>query len=378
MTLSRSAELLKALIAFPTISRTPNLALIEHVAGMLGAAGIACTIVRNDAGTCANLFASTGPAHVPGVMLSGHTDVVPVEGQPWTMPPFEATLRDNRVYGRGAADMKGFVACAVVAMLDASKRTLGKPLQLALSYDEEIGCVGVRRLIEVLERSPNRPELCVVGEPTMMQIATGHKGKAAYRAVCCGEEGHSALAPKYRNAIHVATDWVAAMRAAQQRLAQHGAQDHGYDVPYSTIHVGMIHGGKALNIVPNQCTLDFEIRTLANDRASEILDGIRARFVRHGDATPPDIEEVNAYPGLDTHIASDAVRFLEALLPADTSKRKVAFGTEGGLFSTRLSVPTLVCGPGDISVAHKPDEYVALAQLDACDAFLARLIDGLK
>ena len=378
MTLSRSAELLKALIAFPTISRTPNLALIEHVAGMLGAAGIACTIVRNDAGTCANLFASTGPAHVPGVMLSGHTDVVPVEGQPWTMPPFEATLRDNRVYGRGAADMKGFVACAVVAMLDASKRTLGKPLQLALSYDEEIGCVGVRRLIDVLERSPNRPELCVVGEPTMMQIATGHKGKAAYRAVCCGEEGHSALAPRYRNAIHVATDWVAAMRAAQQRLAQHGAQDDGYDVPYSTIHVGTIHGGKALNIVPNQCTLDFEIRTLANDRASEILDGIRARFVRHDDAALPDIEEVNAYPGLDTHIASDAVRFLEALLPADTSKRKVAFGTEGGLFSTRLSVPTLVCGPGDISVAHKPDEYVALAQLDACDAFLARLIDGLK
>jgi acetylornithine deacetylase len=233
-------------------------------------------------------------------------------------------------------------------------------------------------LIDVLETAPVRPELCVVGEPTMMQIATGHKGKAAYRAVCCGEEGHSALAPKYRNAIHVATDWIAAMRATQQQLAQHGAHGEGYDVPYSTIHVGTIHGGKALNIVPNECTLDFEIRTLANDRADAILDDIRARAAHDSHAPLPDIEEVNAYPGLDTHVASDAVRFLEALLPPDTRKRKVAFGTEGGLFSTRLAVPTLVCGPGDIDVAHKPDEYVALAQLDACDAFLARLIGGLQ
>ncbi|SAK93347.1 acetylornithine deacetylase [Caballeronia hypogeia] len=377
MTLSRSAELLRTLIAFPTISRTPNLALVEHVADMLGAAGIACTLVRNDTGTCANLFASTGPAQAPGVMLSGHTDVVPVEGQAWTMPPFEATLRDNRVYGRGAADMKGFVACAVMAMLDASKRTLRKPLQLALSYDEEIGCVGVRRLIDVLENAPVRPGLCIVGEPTMMQIATGHKGKAAYRAICCGEEGHSALAPNYRNAIHVATDWIAAMRAAQTNLARHGAQDDGYEVPYSTIHVGTIHGGKALNIVPNECTLEFEIRTLANDHATTILDDIRMHVVNGGGTALPDIEEVNAYPGLDEQITSDAVRFLEALLPAETSKRKVAFGTEGGLFSSRLTVPTLVCGPGDIAVAHKPDEYVALAQLDACDEFLARLIDRL-
>jgi acetylornithine deacetylase len=311
-------------------------------------------------------------------MLSGHTDVVPVEGQAWTTPPFEATFRDDRLYGRGSADMRGFVACAVVAMLDASTRTLKKPLQLALSYDEEIGCVGVRRLIDVLKTAPVRPELCVVGEPTMMQIATGHKGKAAYRAVCCGEEGHSALAPRYRNAIHVATDWIAAMRAAQQQLAQHGASDDGYDVAYSTIHVGTIHGGKALNIVPNECTLDFEIRTLANDRADAILDDIRARAAHDGHTPLPEIEEVNVYPGLDTHVASDAVRFLEALLPPDTQKRKVAFGTEGGLFSTRLAVPTLVCGPGDISVAHKPDEYVALAQLDACDTFLARLIGGLQ
>ncbi|PYE21515.1 acetylornithine deacetylase [Paraburkholderia silvatlantica] len=384
MPLSRSAELLKTLIAFPTISRTPNLALIEHVAGLLGAAGISSTIVRNDAGTCANLFASTGPADVPGVMLSGHTDVVPVEGQPWTMPPFEATLRDGRLYGRGTADMKGFVACAVIAMIDAAARTLKKPLQLALSYDEEIGCVGVRRLIDVLETAPVRPELCIIGEPTMMQIATGHKGKAAYRAVCRAEEGHSALAPKYLNAIHVAADWIAGIRAAQQHLAESGAHDDGYDVPYSTIHVGTIHGGKALNIVPNACTLEFEIRTLASDNADAILVDIRSRAsiasasAFHGKVHLPAVEEINTYPGLDTHVASDAVRFLETLLPPDTQKRKVAFGTEGGLFSTRLSVPTVVCGPGDIDVAHKPDEYVALAQLDACDNFLAQLTSCLQ
>lgn len=383
MPLTRSAELLKALVAFPSVSRTPNLALIEHVARLLDAAGIACTIVRDDAGTCANLFASTGPANLPGVLLSGHTDVVPADGQPWTVPPFDATLRDGRLYGRGTADMKGFVACAVIAMIDASALPLRKPLQLALSYDEEIGCVGVRRLLDVLELAPVRPQLCVVGEPTMMQIATGHKGKAAYRAICCGQEGHSALAPRYLNAIHVAADWIAGMRTAQQRLAGSGARDDGYDIPWSTIHVGTIHGGKALNIVPNECTLDFEIRTLAADRAGQILDDIRGHAQRASEAAHgghahlPQIEEINAYPGLDTAVSSEAVRFLESLLPPDTAKCKVAFGTEGGLFSTRLSVPTVVCGPGDIDVAHKPDEYVALAQLDACDAFLARLTGSL-
>ncbi|OZI37236.1 acetylornithine deacetylase [Bordetella genomosp. 10] len=375
-TLSRSADLLKELIAFPTISRTSNLALIAHVAALLEGAGIACEWVKDEAGTCANLFASTGPEGVPGILLSGHTDVVPVAGQAWTTEPFEASLREGRIYGRGAADMKGFVACAVIAMLDAAARPLRKPLQLALSYDEEIGCVGVRRLIGMLEQAALRPELCVVGEPTMMQIATGHKGKAAYRALCCGQEGHSALAPRYVNAIHVAADLVGGMRAVQQTLADQGARDEGYDVPYSTIHVGTINGGKALNIVPNQCVLDFEIRTLAADRPADILGQVLERVPRDN-GFAPEIEEMNTYPGLETNAASDAVRFIESLLPAGTGKRKVAFGTEGGLFSTRLSTPTVVCGPGDIDVAHKPDEYVSLDQLDACDAFLARLTGRL-
>ncbi|WP_343668482.1 M20/M25/M40 family metallo-hydrolase [Paraburkholderia heleia] len=184
--------------------------------------------------------------------------------------------------------------------------------------------------------------------------------------------------------MHVAADWIAGIRAAQQHLVESGAHDDGYDVPYSTIHVGTIHGGKALNIVPNECTLEFEIRTLASDNADAILGDIRSRAsiasatAFQGKAHLPDVEEVNAYPGLDTRVASNAVKFLETLLPPNTQKRKVAFGTEGGLFSTRLSVPSVVCGPGDIGVAHKPDEYVALAQLDACDNFLAQLTSRLQ
>jgi len=271
------------------------------------------------------------------------------------------------------------------AMIEAAGHTLQRPLQMALSYDEEIGCVGVRRLLDVLEQAPVQPQLCVVGEPTMMQIATGHKGKAAYRAVCCGQEGHSALAPNYVNAIHVASDFITGLRNTQRELARSGAQDDGYNVPYSTIHVGTINGGKALNIVPNQCTLDFEIRTLAADKPEAILDAVIEQVREHADPynksagmALPEVELVNFYPGLDTHPTSDAVRFLESLLPAGTEKIKVAYGTEGGLYTTRLHVPVLVCGPGSIDVAHKPDEYVSLEQLDACDNFLAALIRSIE
>jgi acetylornithine deacetylase len=382
---TRSINILKQLVAFPSVSLTPNMDLINYVAALLKEAGIDALIVKDDSGTRANLFASTGPANVPGIVLSGHTDVVPVEGQAWTHPPFAVTEQDGLLYGRGTADMKGFVACAINAMLDASQKTLSRPLQLALSFDEEIGCVGVRRLLSVLEQSKLSPAMCIVGEPTMMQIATGHKGKAAYHAVCCGKEGHSALAPQFQNAIHGASDLITGMRQAQATIANNGMQDHDYDVPYSTIHVGKINGGKALNIVPNQCTVDFEIRTVAGEDADTLLasvidntERISREITGQASITLPEITKVNAYPGLLTHPTSEAVRFLENLLPPDTSKLKVAFGTEGGLFQAQLATPVLVCGPGTIDVAHKPDEHVAISQLDACDAFLARLISNMR
>lgn len=376
-----SQDLLRTLIGFPTVSADSNLALIQHVQGLLEGAGIACRLVLDESGCKANLFASVGPGDVPGVLLSGHTDVVPVAGQAWTLPPFEGTLKEGRIHGRGACDMKGFVACAVVALLDAARgEPLKRPLQLALSHDEEIGCVGVRRLLDVLEMAPVRPFLCIVGEPTNMQVALGHKGKAALRAHCHGQEGHSSLAPRHVNAIHLASDLVGALHASQRRLAEEGAHDAAYDIPYTTLHVGRIDGGKALNIVPNLCTLDFEIRHLPADDPASLVAALQETadsLVREAQQTSAkaaiEIETVNAYPGLDTHPSVEAVRFLQTLVEPGTAQLKVAFGTEGGLFANRLDTPVVVCGPGSIEQAHKPDEYVEISQLEACDALLGRL-----
>jgi acetylornithine deacetylase len=383
---SNSLNLLRELIAFPSVSLTPNANLMGRVQEVLGDAGIRSELVADpvDATRC-NLFASVGPADVPGVMLSGHTDVVPVAGQPWTVPPFEATERDGRIYGRGSADMKGFVACAITAMVRAAKLPLKRPLQLALSFDEEIGCVGVRHLLRALEGKVLAPTLCLVGEPTLMQIGTGHKGKAAYRAVCCGQAGHSGLAPRFANAIHTAADLVSAIRDIQHALAERGPQEEGYAIPYSTVHVGVIRGGTALNIVPDRCELSFEVRTVPQDDPDDIVRRVlegTAQRMRDGapsvERAAPVVDLVNAYPGLDTKEDSQAVAFLAALLPAGTPCTKVDYGSEGGLFKKTWSTTTaLVCGPGSIGVAHKADEYVEISQIDACDRLLSALADSL-
>jgi len=383
---SASVSLLETLIAFPSVSRKPNSGLIARVQEVLADAGIASTLAPDPQDSSrTNLFASVGPQGVPGVLLSGHTDVVPVEGQPWTSPPFEATHRDGRIYGRGSADMKGFVACAVTAMVAAARRPLARPLQLALSFDEEIGCVGVRHLLRRLENSLPAPYLCIVGEPTLMRIGTGHKGKAAYRAVCCGQAGHSGLAPRFINAVHMASDLVASVRDVQRELSETGPREDGYGVPYSTVHVGVIQGGRALNIVPAECEVSFEIRNVSQDDPEQILDRILRRLVDrvaadavHPGAPLPEIQLTNSYPSLSTPEDAPAVGLLGSLLPPDTPCTKVDYGTEGGLFKQSWSqTPVLVCGPGSIEVAHKADEYVELSQLDACDRMLAGLVDFL-
>lgn len=376
----RSLDILERLVAFETVSRTPNIALIDHARGLLEAAGIGCTLVENEDGTNANLFASTGPAGAGGVMLSGHTDVVPVAGQDWTVDPFRLTARDDKLFGRGTADMKGFVACAIRAMVLAAERSLTTPLHLALSYDEEIGCIGVRRLLDLLEDAP-RPAFCIVGEPTELAVATGHKGKLAARAVCTGREAHSALAPQGVNAIHLAAEFVGALRAIQNDLAQTGTRDGDYDVPYSTVHTGILSGGTALNIVPNRATVDFEIRHLKADDPDDLLARVEAAAEEIAIAYPADcviaIEVLNRYPGLDTAPDAEVVSFVKSLTGANAT-RKVAFGTEGGLFDGRLGVPTVVCGPGSMDQGHKPDEFVTRAQLEACDRMLEALLDRLS
>jgi acetylornithine deacetylase len=378
-----SIDLLRRLIAFSTVSRDSNLDLIGWLQELLTKHGIKPTIIPSADGRKANLFASVGSRETAGVMLSGHTDVVPVEGQDWTVSPFAMTERGGLLYGRGAADMKGFVACAVAALLKAAEMELKTPLQLALSYDEEIGCVGVHSLLEMLRMAQQKPLLCIVGEPTEMRIATGHKGKISAQALCRGREGHSALAPLALNAIHLGCDFVASLRQEQARLVTVGSRDGDYDIPYTTIHAGKMHAGVALNIVPNLCEVDFEIRYIASDDPEEIMGRIRRAADRIIAETAPmadeaaiEIDIVNSYPGLETPPNSYAVAFVKSLTGAN-STTKVAYGTEGGLFSNEVGTPTIICGPGSMAQGHRPDEYVSIEQLGRCDDMLGNLLKRL-
>ncbi len=389
----RTREIMSRLIGFDTVSSNPNLALLDYVRGLLAEAGIASVMIPDPAAPdfCsgkANLYASVGPGQ-GGVMLSGHTDVVPVEGQTWTHPPFEMTEGEGRIYGRGAADMKGFCAAAIATMIEAAGlqalgRSLKVPLHLALSYDEEIGCMGVRSLIGMLEAAPVRPRFCIVGEPTLMQVATGHKGKVALRATCTGREGHSALAPMALNALHMAADFIGAVRGLQAEVAAVGVKDGDYDVPYTTLHVGKMAGGVQVNIVPNTAVLDFEIRSVAEDDPVVLIERLRAMaedICRPLRAEFPEasirIERLWDYPGLGTPPESGVVTFVKGLTGANGTI-KVAFGTEGGLFDARLGIATVICGPGSMAQGHKPDEYVSLEQMARCQAMLSALLVQLE
>lgn len=377
-------SILERLVSFDTVSSRPNIALMEWARDLLAGAGIEAVLIPDATGGKANLYATVGPRDRGGVMLSGHTDVVPVEGQDWTVPPFALTARNGRLYGRGTTDMKGFCAAALSAMIAASGRELKTPLHLALSHDEEVGCIGVRSLIDLLDGAPQRPAMCIVGEPTNMAVATGHKGKVALRATCTGREGHSALAPMALNALHLAADFIGAIRAEQAEVAASGPRDGDYDVPYTTIHAGVMRGGVQVNIVPNQAVIDFEIRSLAGDDPEALIARLRDRaaaIVAPHAATFPEaairVERLWDYPGLGTPSDAAVVNFVKGLTGANGTI-KVAFGTEGGLFSGRLGIPTVICGPGSMAQGHKPDEYVSEEQLGRCEAMLAALLDRLE
>ena len=379
-----SIEILGDLIAFPTVSRDSNLDLISYVRLMLEGLGIESRLVHSADGRKANLWATIGPPDHPGVVLSGHTDVVPVEGQAWTSDPFRMTHRDGNLYGRGSADMKGFIASCLAMAGRAAKADLKVPIHLAFSYDEEIGCVGVRRLLDILKDAPVKPRLCIVGEPTLMQAVTAHKGKLGFRVTAHGLEAHSSLAPIGVNAIYMAADLIGEIRAIQRNIADSGPRDGDYEVAYTTLHVGKMAGGEVMNIVPNRCTFDFEIRYLPADDARAIVTRITAAAERIA-ASYRDVfasarfefAELQSYPALDTPVDSDAVRFVHSLTGGN-STGKITFGTEGGLFQKVLGTPAVVCGPGNIAVAHKPDEHVSEAQMAACDKMLERLVDKLS
>ena len=376
----KTLELLERLVAFPSVSAESNLEIISFIETYLNDLGFKVERVVDGGGLKAGLLARIGPEVDGGVVLSAHTDVVPVAGQVWTREPFRLTRDGNRVFGRGTTDMKGFLASALAGAARAARADLKRPYLLSLSYDEEVGCVGIRSMIDRVIPMLGQPAFCIVGEPTLMQVATGHKGKGAYLATCRGVAGHSAMAPQFLNALHLAADFIGVLRSEQAWLLAHGAKDDAYDVASSTVHAGKMSGGIALNIVPDVATVAFEIRHLAAEPIEEILDRIRraADAVVAGYGHPAaviEIAETNLYPGLDTPVDADVVGAVSALA-GGAKATKVAYGTEAGYFAA-LGIPTVVCGPGDMAQGHQPDEFIDVAQLDACDAMIDRLIADL-
>jgi len=380
-----SVDILDMLIAMPTVSGTPNAQLIDWVDEHLRALGARTRRVAGPNEGTWNLWATLGPEHARGILLSGHSDVVPVTGQEWTTPPFELTARGHRLHGRGTADMKGFLACALAAFERAARslETLQAPLHLAISCEEEVGCVGVRTLLPQVAALPVQSLLCIIGEPTSMRLATGHKGKIAARATCHGRAAHSALPTQGLNAIFLATDFVAALREEQQRIERAGCHDAAFEVPFSTLHVGTITGGAALNIVPEKCTIEFELRSIPGEDTQAIFarlaDAARIVTERHAEAFPEAriaIEVVNSYPALDSR-DDEWLQFMASLTGTNEAV-KVAFGTEGGLFDETLDCAVVICGPGSMDQGHKPDEFVTLDQLQRCDAILDQVIARLR
>jgi acetylornithine deacetylase len=375
-----SEQLLARLIAFDTTSTTSNLELIDFVRNLLDDHGIAAQLVHNDDRSRANLYATIGPDDVGGVMLSGHTDVVPTTGQAWSSDPYRLHSGDELLTGRGACDMKGFIACVLAALPQIAEKPLQTPIHLAFSYDEEIGCVGARRLVETMAGFEVKPRIGLIGEPTDMAMVLGHKGKVSYRVTVTGLSCHSAYISNGVNAVEYAAELIAFIRAMNARVQQQQL-DHSYSVPYSTFHVGNIRGGTALNIVPRQCEFEFEIRNLPQQNLESLAHDIKhyARDVlladMRGRYAEADIrfDELSYYPGLHTDPASSVIACTRAINPIDRIGDNVSFGTEAGLFDD-IGINCLVCGPGSIDQAHKPDEFVSRKQLGYCEQMLENLV----
>jgi len=375
--------MVERLIEFPTVSRDSNLALIEWVRDYLSKAGASTRLTYDASGKKANLFATLGDSEKPGLILSGHTDVVPVDGQSWDTDPFVPVERDGKLYARGSADMKGFIGVALaqapkfVAALNANR--LDAPLHYALSYDEEVGCLGVREMIRDLEENGIRPAGCVVGEPTSMQPIIAHKGMNRFRCAVHGREAHSSYVTYGVNAIEYAARMIVFIRQIADRLAQFEQRDYGFTVPYTTMSTGVIRGGIAANVIPKECEFQFDMRTLPQASSDALYQEIRA----YAELLTQEMRAIDPESGIDLVWASQTVglaaRETDAIvqwamrLSRSNQVGKVSYGTEAGLFQ-KMGVPSVICGPGDIAEAHRPNEFVALAQLGQCERFIERIL----
>ena len=378
-----SIAMIRKLVAFPTVSRDSNLDLLHFIRDHLRPFEPELRFTYDDERRKANLFATLGPRDQPGIVLSGHTDVVPVEGQAWDTDPYTLCEKNGRLYGRGTSDMKSFLAAALTLVPEFVERGLAQPLHLAFSYDEEVGCLGVGRMIADLGRAGIKPLACIVGEPTLMKPVIAHKGKKSYRCTVRGTAAHSAYAPRGVNAVEAAAEAVACLKRMARRHRDRGPFDRGFDIGYSTVHTGIIRGGTALNIVPHHCTFDFEFRVLPGDDPEALL----AEFERHvrsriepemhatDQATGFTIEPLSEIPALDTGAETEAVALAQEL-SGSSELGKVSFGTEGSQFQ-RAGIPTVVCGPGSIEQAHRPNEFVSVEQVMHCETFMRRLMDRM-
>jgi acetylornithine deacetylase len=377
-------DLIRDLVGIPTVSRDPNKDIISFIADLLAGHGVASDIIWNDDRTKANLWATVGPAGRPGVVLSGHTDVVPVDGQAWTSDPFEMREADGRFYGRGTCDMKGFIAVALSFLPQILECELAAPVHFAFSYDEELGCKGVGSLIDHIKRLPVRPALCIVGEPTDMQVMLGHKGGRAYEVCVHGTAAHSSLAPRAVNAISYSAELIAFLDAIAEEWRTRGPFDAAYDITHSTLTVSQIKAGTAFNIVPDLCTLVFEYRHLdavdpqaVSDRIMTHAARLEERMRQVSDKAGISFDKILDYKSLGMDAGHEAVSFVKSLVGSNADG-KVAFGTEAGCFHKDAGIPTIVCGPGSIEQAHKADEFVETSQLIQCEAMVARLLDRLE
>lgn len=381
-----SLEWIVKLLRIDTTSRNSNLGVIDLLAEHVRAHGVEPVLVHNEERTKANLLA-TFPAvdgtTTGGIVLSGHTDVVPVDGQDWASEPFVPEVRDGRLYGRGTCDMKGFVGSVAAKVTQLADTPLREPVHLAFSYDEEVGCVGAISLVDEIVRRDLRPRACIVGEPTSMRVIRGHKALTMVRVTFHGVAAHSSRTPFGVNAIEYAAHLVRFVRQVADEFRTAGPFDEHYDVPFTTATVNQIEGGIAVNTVPAECTLTFEFRAVAAvdvDATVERFRGEAARIEALMREENPDARvEVSIgaqAPGLETDGDDDVIELVTGLggIP---SHEKVAYGTEAGLFQ-RAGIPTVVCGPGDIAQAHAPDEFVELDQIDRCDAFLDSLLAHLR
>lgn len=374
-------DMIAKLVAFETVSRNSNMALIEFVRDYLDGYGIASHLIYDDSGHKANLYATVGPPVADGIVLSGHTDVVPVDGQPWETDPFAVVERDGKLYGRGTSDMKSFCATALSLVPDMKK--LKKPIHFAFSYDEEVGCQGAPRMIKDLMTHVPRPRGVVVGEPTNLQVVASHKGIAALKTTVTGHEAHSSQTHRGVSAVMIAARLVTFLEQLAQGRKQEGPFIEGFEPDFTTVHVGTIHGGTAVNIISRHCEFMWDIRSLPGDDPQEIIQ----HFLTYCRDLEPEMKVISSQTGIRTDVIANApalvdqpdndIAQLVRTLTGEQATYKVPYATEGGLFQ-EAGLPVVICGPGSIDQAHKPNEFITLQQVEAGTAFINRLIAQLS